>query len=203
MLTIHNFPRGARGLRVMWLCEELGVPWRFSPVTFPPSDAYLALNPLGNVPFLEGEDGVAINESIAMLLYVAERHGPTPLLPARDDPALAKVLQLTVMSETAIGMAMNPLMAAKFGAPEEHRRNWSVGVLESSLERAVGFIETELGDNDYLVGGRLTVADMAFSTALGIWRGALGGVLSDRLAAYHAKLAARPAYQRAVAAMGA
>jgi len=203
MLTIHNFPGGARGLRVMWLCEELGVPYRFAAVTFPPSDAYLALNPLGNVPFLEGEDGVAINESIAMLLYVAQRYGPTPLLPAADDPDLARVLQLTVMSETAIGMSMNPLMAARFGAPEEHKRNWSVGVLEHVLEASVAHIEAQLGDGDYLVAGRLTLADMAFATALGIWRGALGGVLNERLASYHAKLAARPAYQRAVAAMGA
>ncbi|MDB5468848.1 MAG: hypothetical protein JWR84_408 [Caulobacter sp.] len=202
MLTIHNFPGGARGLRVMWLCEELGVPYRFSPVTFPPSDAYRALNPLGNVPFLEG-DGVAINESIAMLLYLAQRYGPTPLLPAAEDPDLAKVLQLTVMSETAVGMSMNPLMAAKFGAPDEHKRNWSVGVLEQVLGGSIGFIEAQLGDGDYLVAGRLTLADMAFATALGIWRGALGGVLNERLAAYHAGLAARPAYQRAVAAMKA
>ncbi len=187
----------------MWLCEELGVPYRFSPVTFPPGDAYLALNPLGNVPFLEGEDGVAINESIAMLLYVAQRHGPTPLLPAADDPDLAKVLQLTVMSETAIGMSMNPLMAARFGAPDEHRRNWSVGVLEQVLATSVAHIEAQLSDGAFLVADRLTLADLAFATALGIWRGALGGVLSERMAAYHARLAERPAYQRAVAVMAA
>lgn len=202
MYTIHNFPGGARGLRVMWLCEELGVPYRFSAVSFPPSEAYLALNPIGNVPFLEG-DGANINESIAQLLFIAQRHGPTPLLPVPDDPDLARVLQLTVMSETGIGMSMNPLMAAKFGAPEEHRRNWSVGVAEQVLAGSIGFIEGQLGDGDYLVGNRLTLADMAFATALGIWRGALGGVLNDRLAAYHAALAARPAYQRAVAAMKA
>jgi glutathione S-transferase len=201
MITIHNFPRGARGLRVMWLLEELGVPYQFSPVTFPPSEAYLALNPLGNVPCLE-DGGIVINESIAMLLYVAERYGPTPFLPAKDDPDLAKVLQLTIMSETAIGMSMNPLMQAKFGAPEEHKRNWSVGVLENTLERSAAYIENHL-TGDYLVGNRLTLADMAFATALGIWRGALGGVLSDKLAAYHARLAERPAYQRAMAAMGA
>lgn len=124
MIRIHNFPRGARGVRVFWVCEEMGVPYETSAVTFPPSRAYLALNPLGSVPFLEDE-GVAINESIAIMLYIAQRYGPTPLLPASGDPDLAVVLQLTVFSEASIGGEMNGLMMAHFGAPEADKQNWS------------------------------------------------------------------------------
>ncbi|WP_232537524.1 hypothetical protein [Cystobacter fuscus] len=43
MIKIYNFPRGARGLRVMWLCEEMGLPYQVEKVSFPTSDAYRAL----------------------------------------------------------------------------------------------------------------------------------------------------------------
>ena len=59
MIRIHDFARGARGLRVVWQCEEMGLPYRFETVSFPPSAAYLALNPLGSVPFLEDDGGAA------------------------------------------------------------------------------------------------------------------------------------------------
>jgi glutathione S-transferase len=81
MMKIHNFARGARGLRVMWLCEEMGLPYSVQNHSFPVSDDYRALNPLGTVPFLEDDGGVAINESVAIMFYVAQRYGPTPLLP--------------------------------------------------------------------------------------------------------------------------
>lgn len=199
MIRIHNFPRGARGVRVFWVCEEMGVPYETSPVTFPPSEAYLALNPLGSVPFLE-DDGVAINESVAMMLYVAQRYGPTPLLPASDDPDLAAVLQLTVFSEASFGGVMNPLMAAHFGAPADDRRNWSVRMMQARAEQFLGYIADKLGDRPYLVGGDLTLADIAVCTALGIWKGALGGAIPDNLAAWRERLTIRPACQRAQAA---
>ena len=199
MIHIHNFPRGARGVRVFWVCEEMGVPYETSPVTFPPSEAYLALNPLGSVPFLE-DDGVAINESIAMMLYVAQRYGPTPLLPANDDPNLASVLQLTVFSEASLGGTMNPLMAAHFGAPAEHKDNWSVRMMHARAQQFVGYVEDKLGDREFLVGDHLTLADIALCTGFGIWKGALNGEIPERLVAWRERLAERPAYQRAQAA---
>jgi glutathione S-transferase len=202
MIVVHNFARGARGLRVLWLCEEIGLACRFEAVSYPPSPAYLALNPLGNVPFLQ--DGtVAINESVAMLLYLAQTYGPTPLLPGAGDPALAKVLQLTVMGETALGMRLNPLLGAKFAAPEADKRNWSVRGLEQGVAETVAYLSAELAGRDFIVGDGLTVADLCVATGLGIWRGALGGDLPENLSGYLARMAARPAYKRAQAMMAA
>lgn len=197
MITIYNFARGVRGLRAMWQCEEMGLPYRVEVVSYPPSEAYLALNPLGTVPFLEDEGGVAINESVAMMLYLAQKYGPTPLLPGKDDPALARVLQMTVFGEATIGAGLNPLLEAHFGAPEADKRGWSVISQEARVERAVRFAAELLGDNPYLAGDALTLADISVSTALGIWHGALGHALPDTLTAYRERLAARPAYQRA------
>lgn len=197
MIRIHNFARGARGLRVVWLCEEMGLPYHLETHPFPTPPAYRALNPLGTVPFLEDEGGVAINESIAMLLYVAQRYGPTPLLPAHDDPRLARVLQMTVFSEATLGAGLNSLMAAHFAAPEPDKRNWSVRVAEDRFKQALSYVVGILGSQPHLAGADFTLADIAVSTSLGMWRGALGQTLPAPLAAYQDRLAERPAYQRA------
>ena len=200
MIRIHNFPRGARGLRVVWQCEEMGLPYELAAVSFPPSEAFRALHPLGSVPFLEDEGGVAINESIAMMLYVAQRYGPTPLLPGSDDPNLAAVLQMAVFSEASFGGTMNPLMAAHFGAPAEHKDNWSVRMMQGRAKQFIGYVADKLGDREFLVGDDLTLADIALCTGLGIWKGSLNGEIPDRLVAWRERLAERPAYQRAQAA---
>jgi glutathione S-transferase len=201
MIKIYNFPRGARGLRVMWQCEEMGLPYKFEPVTFPPSEAYRALNPLGSVPFLEDEGGVAINESVAMTLYLAQKYGPTPLLPTKDAKAMAGVLQLTVLSEATLGGQMNPLMLAHFAAPEGEKRNWLVNSVEGRVEQALALVEAKLGDRQFLVGEDLTLADICIATALGMWKGALNKTPSPRLAAFQDRMSARPAYQKARQAM--
>jgi glutathione S-transferase len=197
MIRIHNFARGGRGLRVIWQCEEMGLPYRLEIVSFPTSAAYRALNPLGTVPFLEDAGGVAINESVAMMLYLAQRYGPTPLLPADDDQSLARVLQMTVFGEATIAAGLNPLLAAHFVAPEADKRNWSVRGQEGRMKQAVGYVAEMLGSNPFLAGDELTLADISVSTALGIWRGALGGALPDKLVAYQERMSARPAYGRA------
>jgi glutathione S-transferase len=196
MIKIHNFPRGARGLRIMWVCEEMGLPYQVEAVRFPISDDYRKLNPMGSVPFLD--DGVIkINESVAIMLYIAQRYGPTPLLPAKDDPAFARVLQMCVFSEATIGAGLNTLMAAHFGAPEGDKRNWSVRGEEARMNGALSFVEQVLGENHYLAGANFTLADVAIVTALGIRQGALGQATPAKLAAYRERLMERPAYQRA------
>ena len=199
MIRIRNFARGARGVRVLWQCEEMALPYEFASVTYPPGDDYLALNPLGSVPFLEDAGGVAINESIAMMLYLAHKYGPTPLLPGKDDPALARVLQLTILGEATLGMGMNPLLEAKFSAPDEDKRNWTVRTQEGRVERAIAYVADLLGSSPFLVGDQLTLADISVGTVIGMWRGALGQTLPDTLLAYKDRLSARPAFQRAVA----
>jgi glutathione S-transferase len=197
MMTVHNFARGARGQRVMWLCEEMGLPYAVQNHSFPVPADYRTLNPLGTVPFLEDDGGVAINESVAMMLYVAQQHGPTPLLPTDDAALMAKCLQLTLFGETEVGMNLNPLIAAHFMAGEADKRNWSVIGLEQRVKRAIQHAETLIHGRSYLVGDDLTLADISVSCGLGIWQGALGGQLPEELTAYQDRLRARPAYQRA------
>lgn len=198
MIRIHNFDRGARGLRAIWLCEEMGLDYEVAFLAFPPGDAYRSLHTLGSVPFLEDGD-VGISESIAIMLYLAQRYGPTPLLPESHEPALASVLQMTVFGETAIGMSLNPLLEATYVAPEPDKRNWSVIAQEKRVERAVRFVDEKLDGQPFLAGERFSLADISVACALALWRGPLGKTLSDNLAAYRERLLARPAFVRALA----
>jgi glutathione S-transferase len=196
MLKIHNFARGGRGLRVAWLCDEMGLDYEVVNHPFPVPDSYLALNPLGTVPYLEDDGGVGLNESIAILLYVAQRYGPTPLYPTDFSP-MARCLQLTLFGETELGMMLNPLIAARFMAAPADQRNWSVQGLERRVGRSVDHIDSAVRGRPFLVGHDLTLADISVSCGLGIWTGALGGKLPEGLAAYQGRLRSRPAYERA------
>src|ERR1700724_1924883 len=201
MINLYDFPHGARGLRVAWLCEEMGLGHTFVPVGFPPDSNYRELNPFGTVPFLQDGD-VSMSESVAMMLYIAQKYGPTDALPRVDDERLAKVLQFTLLGEASLSSPMNPLLAVRFGAPDDQKRNWSAVGIESRLKSAVDRIRDELGDREFPVGPGLTLADLSVATALWIWRRGLGQHLPATLQAYCERLQDRPACKRAMAAHG-
>lgn len=198
MLRIYNFARGARGLRVMWQCEEMGLPYTVERVTYPVSEDYRVRHPLCSVPFLEDDaQSVAMSESVAMMLYLAQQYGPTPLLPGDDARRLARSLQMAEFGEATLGAGINPTIAARFAAPEAYKSNWSVSWLEQRVERAVAFTAQLLGDTPWLAGEDLTVADLSVVPALIMWRGIFAKVLPDPLGAYVERAIARPAYAKA------
>ncbi len=199
MIVVHDFPHGARGLRVAWLCEEMGLPYTIKHVGFPTDGAYRALNPFGTVPFLQ--DGkVSMSESVAMLFYLAQRYGPTDTLPWKDgDEHHARVLQFTLFGEAALASPMTPLLTERFGAPAEHKRNWSTVGIESRLKSDIDRLSHQLGDREFLVGDGLTLADISVTTALRIWSKGLGQDISPALQDYCGRLQGRPACKRAIA----
>lgn len=201
MLKIHHLPR-ARGLRVVWLCEEMGVPYEIAPVSFPPNDAYKKLNPMGSVPFLEDDGGVAINESVAIMLYIAQKYGPTPLMPSPVDSRFARVLQMTVFGEATLGGYGNILMGARFFAPDEHKQNWSATYAHERMVRGMQYAADILSNNPYLAGEQFTLADISVGYAVGVARAMMGmeSDIAPSLLAHHDRITARPAFERANAA---
>jgi glutathione S-transferase len=201
VIKIYDFPHGARGLRAAWLCEEMGLAHTFVPVSFPPDQSYRALNPFGTVPFLH-DGNVSMSESIAMMFYIAQKYGPTDALPTVDDERFAKVLQFTLFGEASLSSLMTPLLAVRFGAPDDQKRNWSAVGIESRLKGTVDRIGDELNDREFLVGSGLTLADISVVTALRIWGRGVGQELPATLSAYCERLQQRPACVRALAAHG-
>ena len=196
MIRVYNFAGGVRGLRVVWQCEEMGLAYEAVGFAYPPPADYVAKYPPGSVPFLEDEGGVAIGESVAQMLYLAQRYGPTPLLPS-EPAALARTLQLTVAAEASLGGLMNPMMGTKFAAPADQKANWTDGFCDARVNDGLAYVEGLLGDRAFFVGDDLTLADIAISTVLGMWDGALGKPIPPTLAAHRDRMRARPSYQKA------
>jgi glutathione S-transferase len=201
MLTISNFARGARGLRAMWLCEEMGIAYRAVLLPYPVPPEYRARNPLGQAPFLEDGD-VAITESASMLLYLAQTYGPTPLLPSPGSAAYPRVMQMTVFGEATLGGAVSALLMDKFAVPDAEKNGALPRMFRGRAEQALDFAAHLLGEGPYFAAERFTIADISMSTAFSLWRGPLGGALPDALEAYQDRVTARPAYLRAAAANG-
>jgi glutathione S-transferase len=199
MLKIFHAPR-TRSLRVVWLCEEMGVPYQLEVEKFgAPSAAVLAVNPLGAFPALVDGD-VTMIESIAIMMYIMGKYGPTDLALSPRDPGYAKYLQFLVFGESGMAMYCNPLIATRFRAPEDRRDNWTVDYLRTTVSQRLDFVDKQFGEGPYIAGNRFTAADISIGYTLGITDFAASCKLSPRLQAYHDRLTARPAYQRAMAA---
>ena len=87
MITIHHCV-SARSLRPVWMCEEMGLPYQLHMLPFPPRvqrKDYLAINPLGTVPWLQDGD-ITLSESAAMCQYLAARYGEGRWDVATHDP---------------------------------------------------------------------------------------------------------------------
>jgi glutathione S-transferase len=187
-------------LRVVWLCEEMTLPYQLQLVPFgAPTPEFLAVNPLGAVPALVDGD-VTMIESIAMMQYIMTKYGPTELALTPNDTGFAKYLQYLQFGESGLAMYGNPLIATKFRAPEDKRDNWTVEYLKKTVTQRLELVEKQLGEGPYIVGSRFTAADISLGYTVGVAEFVVGCKLSPALQAYHERLIARPAYQRAMAA---
>jgi glutathione S-transferase len=197
MLRIFHAPR-TRSHRIVWLCEEMGVPYEIAAVKFgDPSPELLAVNPLKSLPTLQ-DGAVTMIESIAMMLYIMGRFGPTDLELKSGDADYARYLQFLLFGEAGMAMYGNPLMATKFFAPEEKRANWTSDYLKTAFAKRLDFVDGELGDSPFIMGTRFTAADISVGYTIGMAKIAADIEPSPKLRAYHERLKARPAHQRAV-----
>jgi glutathione S-transferase len=198
MLTIYHAP-GARSVRIIWLCEEMGVPYETREASFQnPSEEFSAINPLRTIPAMKDGD-VAMFDSIAIMTYVMNKYGPTDLEVKPNERGYGDYLQYLNFAESGVTIYGNPLIATRYQAPEDQKQNWTVSFLEKSIERRLNFAAQVLEGRSYLAGDRFTAADIALAYLGGFLK--FAGV-ADRapqsFLAYCERLAERPAYQRAI-----
>ncbi|MBI1252064.1 MAG: glutathione S-transferase family protein [Alphaproteobacteria bacterium] len=200
MLTLYHSP-GTRSMRVRWLCEEMGVPLDVKTNAFRnPDAAFQAVSVMGTVPVLVDGD-LVMSESIAMMLYIADKYGPTDLKLAPSEPEFGRMLNWLMFAEGAIGGYINPILRARFFGPEDAGAAWSVADSAAKCEKALSVLADALNGRDHIAGGRFTMADIALAHAIGVARRVLpsGDAVADHVVAYQERLFERPAYQRAAA----
>jgi glutathione S-transferase len=198
MITV--FGEG-RGFRVVWLLEEMGIPYRLRPVDLlagVEKDAeFLAVNPAGFIPAIQ--DGtVTMVESIAIMEYLMGRYGPTQLAPDPRDPAFPAYQQFLHLGEAGLAASIYFVIGARNYAPEAQRQNWSAGQAQAVFESRLGLVTRQLARSPYLAGETFTAADISVTYALELAQRNGGVTLGEAERAYVARTGGREAYQRAM-----
>ena len=213
MITVHHLDN-SRSQRILWLLEELGVPYEIrryqrDPQTMLAPPELKRVHPLGKSPVItDGE--LTLAESGAIIEYLAERYGNGKLLPAAGT---SERLRCSYWLHYAEGSAMPPLLLklvlnrvrtapAPFfvkpiarGIADKVDRRFTDPQLKLHLE----YLEAELGEHEWFVGDALSAADIQLSFPLEAFaaRGGLGGNY-PRLDAFLQRIHARSAYRRAL-----
>lgn len=199
-MKLHHIP-GSRSCRVVWLLEELGVPYELAPMSLRDGSLrapeYRAKNPLGRVPTLEDE-GVVFYESGAILQYLLERYGEGRLEPATQSPSRPIFLQWFHWAEATLLPPIVLINGNRFVLKEEDRSDAALRVARRQLAKILAVLDDAVRDKQFLVDDELTAADIM--AGYGVTLAKLVGELPDEPTAVHAwleGLAARPAYKRA------
>jgi len=213
MIVVHHL-NNSRSQRVLWLLEELGLPYEIKfyqrdPNTMLAPPSLRAVHPLGKSPVVT-EDGATLAESGAIIAYLLERHGNGRFIPAAGTP---ERLRFTYWLHYAEGSAMSPLLLNLifrrlptqpmpfFAKPVV--RGLSQKVLATfvgpQLKTHFDYMESELGKSTWFAGNDFTAADiqMSFTLEAGKARGVVGDS-RPRINAWLDRIHARPAYQRAL-----
>lgn len=188
----------ARDMRVRWALEEVGQPYGVRLLSFVEmkQPAHLALHPFGQIPTYE-EDDLALFETGAIILHIAERHAG--LLP---DDAHARARAITWMF-AALNTIEPPIVEREAASYMERDKPWHehrLPMMEERIRTRLDQLSVWLGDVEWL-DGAFSAGDLMMVSVL--LRLKASSDMLDKypnLSAYVARGEARPAYQRAFAA---
>ncbi len=168
MLKIFGAPH-SRAFRVIWLANEIGIPYEHIPVTFNVPNAqckepwYLALNPNGLLPAVD-DDGFVLWETAAINLYLASKY-PSSLYPTTPQD-LGRMLQWTFFAATEIEPAMLTLLLNRVALPPEQRSATLADQSEHTLRTKLVILEQQLGKTPFFGGDRWNMADFMVACVL-------------------------------------
>ncbi len=198
MITV--FGEG-RGFRVVWLLEEMGLPYRLRPVDLlsgvENDSEFLAINPAGFIPALVDGDATMV-ESIAIMEYLMARYGPTPLALAQHDPAFALYQQFLHLGEAGLMGFSFMVFADRALAPQADQQGWLGGFAMKLFESRRQLVNRQLAHSSYLAGETFTAADISVTYALQFATRNSGVTLNDVEQSYVARTTGRAAYGRAM-----
>lgn len=217
MITVHHL-ENSRSQRVLWLLEELGLPYEVKRYARDPRTLYAPpelarMHPLGKSPVITDGD-ITVAESGAIVEYLVDTYGPmrtgAPLKPA---PGTPEQRRYTYWLHFAEGSLMPPLlMKLVFDKVREAPVPFFVkpvvrGIADQvtasfiapNLKRLLAFMEAELASGPWFCGAEFTAADVQMSYPIEAAAERAG--LDDRypkLQEWLARIHARAAYRRAL-----
>lgn len=197
MIKIYHAPR-TRSVRILWLLEELGLPYELIKVPFTPKPRPFGQDtPYGKVPALEDGE-VTMFESGAMVEYILERYGQGRLAPAIGDPERATWLQWLHFAESTAFAPIAAVVWLKIYRKDAEQQRELIADAIARAAVAFEFLEARMGPHDYLLASGFSAADIMLGLTLNIAR--MFGIIDEtfpKLDAYAKRLAARPALIKA------
>lgn len=212
MIIVHHLA-DSRSQRVLWLLEELGLPYEVKryerdPKTRLAPPELKAIHPLGKSPVLE-DGGVKVAETGAIVEYLLDTHGYGRLRPAQGTEARRR---FTYWLHYAEGSAMPPLLLGLvFTVLPDRAPGLMKPIVRGISEKALnGFVRpqvklhseywnSELADNEWFAGDQFTAADIMMSFPLeAASTRAVDVSALPRVKGFLDRIHARPAYQRAL-----
>ena len=213
MVVVHHL-NNSRSQRVLWLLEELGVPYEVKryerdakTMLAPP--ALTAVHPLGKSPVIV-DGNATVAESGAIIEYLMDHYGQGRLLPPAGTP---QRLRYTYWLHYAEGSAMTPLLLKLvFDRVAANPAPWPVSAIARrisatvnqafigpNVKRHLDFIEAELGAHAWFAGEQFTAADvqMSFPLEIAVARAGLDAGRPKTMA-FLERIHARDAYKRAL-----
>ncbi|RPI13951.1 MAG: glutathione S-transferase [Lysobacterales bacterium] len=218
MLIVHHLET-SRSQRILWLLEELGVPYELrvykrNPATRLAPAELKKVHPLGKSPVVT-DGGETIAESGAIIEYLVERYGAEAqgdLAHLQPGPGTPEFRQCRYWMHYAEGSLMNWLVMKLvfvtipkqpmpfFARPVARALCGSVQqkLIDPNLKAATEFMEDHLSRHRWFAGPNLTMADFQMSFAVeALLSRSAGDAPAPRLEDYLARIRSRPAYQRA------
>jgi len=193
--------KGARSVRPLWTLEEMGIPYEYEVMKFPPRlfrEGYLDVNPLGTVPCLtDGE--LTMTESSGICQYLVDCYGPSEFGLTPKDGDYGSYINWLHRSDATLTFPQTIVLRYTRLEPEERRLKQAVDDYTQWFFARLRSVEQALQTREYLCAGRFTIADICVGYAL-YMADTLGlrGGFKPNTEAYYTRLGARPAFQRAI-----
>ena len=200
MLKLHFAPNSRAG-RIVWLLEELELPYEINKMAFHPkdlkSDEHRERHPLGRVPVLDDGD-IRIYESGAIVEYILERHKNGGLKPEEDSPNYPNYLQWFHYCEGMVMPPINTIIVQTILLPPERQDETVLGQAQRLLSKSLAPVEETLEGNDYLIGD-FSAADVMLGHSC-FMSNRLGCVNEEmkNLKSYVERITERPAFKTAI-----
>ena len=200
MLKVHFAPNSRAG-RIIWLLEELELPYEVNNMAFHPkdlkSDVHRKRHPLGRIPVLDDGD-VRIYESGAIVEYVLERHKNGNLKPDVSSNTYPNYLQWFHYCEGMVMPPINTIVVQTILLPEDRRDKTVLNQAKKLLSKSLEPVNKELEGKEYLIGD-FSAADIMLGHAC-FMSNRLGCVSEEMLnmKSYVDNISKRPAFQTAI-----
>jgi glutathione S-transferase len=200
MLKLHFAPN-SRASRIMWLLEELELPYELNRMDFHPkdlkSDEHRERHPLGRVPVLEDGE-VSIYESGAIVEYILARHKDGGLKPSVDSLLYPEYLQWFHYCEGMVMPPVNTIVVQTVLLPPDRRDETVLSQAQRLLTKSWAPVEEAMTGRDYLIGD-FSAADVMLGHAC-FMSNRLGCISDDmpNLKGYVQRIVARPAFDKAI-----